>query len=231
MLDENLLKSQATWDFIAQSFDSTRRKPWKQCIDFLNNLKETDIILDLGCGNGRHLIQCTEHFKHVIGLDISRGLLNIAKNKLKENKINNTIFLHADSAHIPLKDETIDAIIYIASLHNVKGRENRVQSLKEIKRILKNEGSALISVWSKWQDKYRKQFFKKWLTKTWKDEFGDIEIYWRQHGLDIPRFYHLYSKKEFREDLQKAGLEIKNIQEVKLVSKKYPDNFFALVKK
>jgi tRNA (uracil-5-)-methyltransferase TRM9 len=231
MLEENLIKNQDTWDSIAQSFDSTRRKPWKQCVDFTNNLKKTDLVVDMGCGNGRHLIQCAEHCKIVIGLDISKELLKIAKNKLKEKKLNNCIFLHADASYVPIKDGTVNAIIYIASLHNIQGREKRIQSLKEIKRILKNDGTALISVWSRWQDKYRKHFFKKWLTKTWKDEFGDIEIYWRQHGIDVPRFYHLYSKKEFVDDLQKAGLEIKNIQETKLVSKKFPDNFFAAVKK
>lgn len=62
-------------------------------------------------------------------------------------------------------------------------------------------------------------------------EFGDINIYWRQHGLDIPRFYHLYSKREFLSDLRKADLEIIDIQDVKMYSEKHPDNYFAVVKK
>ena len=62
-------------------------------------------------------------------------------------------------------------------------------------------------------------------------EFGDIDIYWRQHGLNIPRFYHLYSKREFLDDIHEAGLDLVEIQDVKLRSKKHPDNYFALVKK
>jgi len=88
MLEEDLIKNQITWDSIAHSFDSTRRRPWKQCIDFINNLKETDLAVDMGCGNGRHLVLCAENCKQVIGLDISRVLLNIAKYKLKEKKLN-----------------------------------------------------------------------------------------------------------------------------------------------
>jgi len=116
-------------------------------------------------------------------------------------------------------------------LHNIKGRENRIQTLKELKRILKKEGTALISVWSRWQDKYRKMFFRNLFMDKKELEFGDIDIYWKQHNLNVPRFYHLYSKKEFEEDLKKAGLVIKKIESVKLHSKKYADNFFAIVKK
>jgi ubiquinone/menaquinone biosynthesis C-methylase UbiE len=231
MSDNKTKKNQETWDFIAKSFDKTRRKPWKQCIDFIKTLKETDFVVDMGCGNGRHLILCAEQCKKIIGLDFSKELLLIAKNKLLKKKLINVNFLHSDVTLIPIKDDKLDAIIYIASLHNIHGRKNRIQSLKELKRILKNDGKALISVWSKWQDKYRKLFFKKWFINKDKSEFGDVNIYWRQNGLNIPRFYHLYSKREFVEDLTKAGLKIEKIESVKLSSQKYPDNYFAIVKK
>ena len=231
MLNKNLKKNQETWDCIAESFDKTRRKPWKQCIDFIKTFKETNLVVDMGCGNGRHLVLCAEHCKQALGLDKSKELLCIAKNKSVEKKLKNVIFLHSDVTFIPIKDETVDAVIYIATLHNIQGREKRLQSLRELKRILKKEGNALISVWSRWQDKYRKLFFKKWFTQIDNSEFGDIDIYWRQHGINIPRFYHLYSKREFVDDIKKSGLEIKVIESVKLCSQKHSDNYFALVKK
>jgi len=230
MFDNNISKNQETWDCIAESFDKTRNKPWKQCIDFINTLKETNLVADIGCGNGRHLALCANQCKLAIGLDISEELLLIAKNKLMEKKLKNAVFLHSDASDLPIKNETIDAVLFIASLHNIKGREKRIQSLRELKRILKKEsGIALISVWSRWQDKYRVLFFKKLFAQISKSDFGDLDIYWRQHGLNIPRFYHLYSKKEFVEDLTKAGLEIEKIESVKLCSKKHPDNYFAIV--
>ncbi|MDH7507519.1 MAG: class I SAM-dependent methyltransferase, partial [Candidatus Thermoplasmatota archaeon] len=186
---DNIKKNQETWDLISKSFDKTRQKPWKQCIDFIKKLKKTDTVIDIGCGNGRHLVICAEHCKKVIGLDLSKELLHIAKEKLEEKKLTNAIFLHSDARFIPLKNESVDAALYIASLHNIHGKENRIQSLKELKRILKKEGTALISVWSKWQDKYRKIFLKKFLLKKEELEFGDIDIYWKQHNLNVPRFY------------------------------------------
>lgn len=215
-----------TWDTIAQSFDATRRKPWKKCIEFINTIAKEDLVVDVCCGNGRHLIPCVKRCKKAIGIDLSRELLSIVQKKLDVVNL-----LHSNVVHIPLKCNTVDAVLYIASLHNIKGRDRRIQSLREVRRILKNDGKALISVWSRWQDRYRTQFLKKWFTQTGQAEFGDIDIYWRQHGLDIPRFYHLYSKREFLSDLHKADLKIIDIQDVKIHSEKYTDNYFTMVKK
>ena len=172
MINNHFKKSEKTWDDIAESFDNTRRKPWKQCIDFINELPESYSVADLGCGNGRHLIPCAKHCKRVIGIDISKNLLNIARNKTNKKNLSNVIFIHGNLVKIPIKDNSLDAVLFIASLHNIKGRQNRISSLKEIKRILRNDGKALISVWSRWQDQYRMHFLKRMFIR--REEFGDI---------------------------------------------------------
>lgn len=231
MNEKYIISSQNSWDIIARSFDKTRRKPWKQCIDFINTLSKDYVVADIACGNGRHLIPCARRCKKVIGVDFSRELLKIVKDKVGKEQLNNVEIIYSNVLDLPLEENSIDAVLFIAALHNIKGRKNRIQSLKEIKRVLKKDGKALISVWSRWQDKYRKMFFKKWFILFRREEFGDISIYWRQHGFNIPRFYHLYSKREFLKDLKEAGFEIVNIEDVKIHSKKHPDNFFALCKK
>ena len=224
-------ESQITWDTIAQSFDNTRRKPWKQCVEFLNKCSKNDTLVDIGCGNGRHLLLSGKIFRKAIGIDISIALLKIVKKRIFENKIDNVFLVHSDFVNLPLKSNSADAVLFIASLHNVKGRENRVKALCEVRRILKKDGKVLISVWSRWQDRYRKMFFKKWFTSIGKNEFGDIDIFWRQNGLNIPRFYHLYSKKEFKNDIIKAGLKIVELKSEKIISKKYPDNYFVIAQR
>jgi len=45
MLNDCTGESEKTWDAIAQSFDATRRKPWKQCIDFIDTFTKKDLIV------------------------------------------------------------------------------------------------------------------------------------------------------------------------------------------
>ena len=148
-----------------------------------------------------------------------------------EQGFNNVYLIHGDLIAIPVKKNAFSTVLYIASLHNIQGRDRRIQSLREVRRILDVDGSALISVWSRWQDHYREFFISQQKMGVDEREFGDIEIPWKQDGLDVPRFYHLYDKQEFQEDLQAAGLFIEQIDEVRLRSNTYPDNFFAIVKK
>jgi ubiquinone/menaquinone biosynthesis C-methylase UbiE len=224
-------KSEDTWNAIAHSFDSTRRKTWKKCIDFINNLPKTNIVADVGSGNGRHLIPCAKHCKNVIGLDVSGELLKITQEKLIENNLENVDLVHSDAVNIPLNENSVDAVLFIAALHNIPQRYRRIKALKEINRILKPNGKAIISVWSRWQDKFRQHFLRKCLTNVDRNEFGDIDVYWRQHGLNIPRFYHLYSKRELKQDLEQAGFKILELEGIKYFSKKFNDNYFAVVRK
>ncbi len=229
-MDSNHLKeSEQTWDKIAASFDKTRKKPWQICLDYIKTQDRHNVFADLGCGNGRHLIPASKHFKKAIGVDISSNLLHIVGKKIKKLDIINVKLIHSTLTDIPLKENSVGSIIFIAALHNIKHRKNRVKALIEVKRIMEKKGSAMISVWSREQEKFRDLFNEN---KTQKNkELGDIEIFWRQDKLDVARFYHLYSQQEFKEDILKAGLKIKKFQPVKIVSKKYYDNYFATVTK
>jgi tRNA (uracil-5-)-methyltransferase TRM9 len=223
------LVAQETWDTIAESFDKTRQKPWKYCLDFIKTLPSSAIVADLGCGNGRHLLPCAEKCSSVVGVDISLKLLRIVQKKLHENALRSASLVHADVTALPFKHHYFHTVLFIAALHNIQGQNHRQAALTEVFRILKPEGIALISVWSRWQDKYCKHFLKQFIVR--RREFGDIDIYWRQQNLNIPRFYHLYGKHEFSQELQQAGFQIDRIDSLKLHSKRFPDNYFAVVRK
>jgi len=221
--------AQETWDAIAESFDTTRRKPWDYCLEFILSLNNTDTVADLGCGNGRHLIPCAERCFSVFGVDISSRLLQIVDKRLQSKSIRNVTLVHADVVHLPFADNSFDAILFIASLHNIQGKDHRNDALKEVFRMLRPGGTALISVWSRWQDKFFKQTLKQSIIHP--RTVGDREIYWRQHNLNIPRFYHLYGRGEFLRELQAANFCIDRETNVKIHSKHFPDNYFAVVRK
>lgn len=229
MQSEYRFIAQNTWDTIADSFDTTRQKPWQYCLEYIDSLKYTDVVVDIGCGNGRHLIPCTEQCHSVFGVDISTKLLRIVKKKLFAKSLNTVSLIHADAVHLPFQESCFDAALFIASLHNIQGKDHRRCALNEVARVLKPRGTALISVWSRWQHKYYRYFLKQLLTRA--GEMGDIQIWWRQHNLNIPRFYHLYTRNEFHRELENAGLEIERLESVRLHSRQSPDNYFAVVRK
>jgi ubiquinone/menaquinone biosynthesis C-methylase UbiE len=221
--------AQNTWNAIAESFDTTRQKPWNYCLNFINSLRKSDVVADLGCGNGRHLFPCAQHCSYVFGVDISQRFLHIIHRKLRQTTYGNISLIHGDVVELPFADQTLDAILFIAALHNIQGKEHRHAALREVARVLKPQGTALISVWSRWQDKYYRYFLKEFIIRN--REFGDIDIFWKQHKLNISRFYHLYSRREFIQDLHDADLKIQRIESVRIHSKRFTDNYFAMVKK
>jgi ubiquinone/menaquinone biosynthesis C-methylase UbiE len=227
MKNQRIKDSLETWNAIAQSFNHTRKKTWKFCEEHIHTFNPNSICVDLGCGNGRHLTLLAQQCNQVIGFDISQNLLRIAENRLNKNSIRNTTLIQGDLCHLPFQPNSIDHIIYIAALHNIKQKNNRLQSLHEVYQTLKPKGTALISVWKKDQDRFKKQ------RKTDKhvEEQGDIIVYWRQHSLNIPRFYHLYQKQEFIEELEQVDFKILEIKEIALASKESTDNYYAIVQK
>ena len=51
------------------------------------SLKSNNSVLDLGCGNGRHSISLSNHFKLVHGIDISSENISLANENKRKSKI------------------------------------------------------------------------------------------------------------------------------------------------
>ncbi|KAL3265928.1 hypothetical protein HHI36_010117 [Cryptolaemus montrouzieri] len=60
--------------------------------------------------------------------------------------------LRCDCLSVPLRDDVADACICIAVIHHLATEDRRLRAIKEIVRILKPGGSALIYVWA--QDQF-----------------------------------------------------------------------------
>jgi len=222
---EEILKSlkldlKSTFDEIAEDFDRTRSKPWKECIEFAKTIPKDSIVLDIGCGNGRNMILFSEN-KRVIGLDISRNMVQTAKkNLMKKNLSHKCDLLQSDAVHLPIKESSIDVILYIATLHHISTADERLRSLLELKRTLRKGGRALISVWAFDQPKFE-ELLKEHLKK--KEGFGDVDVEWKgSDGRTFKRFYHLFYGEELKDLALKAELTIKEYY-------KSNNNYYAVV--
>lgn len=176
----------ADYDKFAEEFSKTRQKPWNEVVDFLETLPKSSKIIDIGCGNGRHLIEAKTRGLNAIGIDISRNLLKIAKRKI------GVPLVLGNALALPFKENAFDNSICIAVVHHFKKETERVNCLKEIARITKK--SILVSVWAFEQEKFAKR------------KSLDIHLGWNK---EHPRFYHLFKESELEDLIRRAGLKPK----------------------
>ncbi|WP_288221199.1 class I SAM-dependent methyltransferase [uncultured Clostridium sp.] len=104
----------------------------------INNLKNIvdHEVLDIGGGTGTLAMNLISLGAKVTVLDPEINMTNIAKRKSKELKV-----INGYSHNINLEDSSIDIIIMRDSFHHIIKKE---ETLKECKRVLKNDGMILI---------------------------------------------------------------------------------------
>lgn len=56
--------------------------------------------------------------------------------------------IYADALELPFRSSSIDSVLMVAVFHHFSNEERRLASLREIHRVLKPSGRALITVWS-----------------------------------------------------------------------------------
>lgn len=241
------------YDKIAKDYNFKRLKPWKPLEEFLSYLNDKDysfngICIDLGCANGRNFKILKNNYNKIIGLDNSIEFLKIAKKNLKNpkewNKVEsgNIDLILGDINFLPIRDRVINTFFSIASIHHIKDKKRRSASISQIFKFLNQNGFLLITVWRKWQKKYKNHFFRILLKRIFNPfflrrekkigvgEFGDIYVPWTvsSEGLTVIRYYHLFSKREIKQ-LIKKNLKILAFDIKGGASNK--DNFFILAQK
>jgi demethylmenaquinone methyltransferase/2-methoxy-6-polyprenyl-1,4-benzoquinol methylase len=105
-------------------------------------------MLDIATGTGDFAIECLQlNPDKIIGIDISNGMLNMGREKLKKKSLSNIIeLLHGDSEKINFRDAEFDAVTVAFGVRNF---ENLEKGLKEMCRVLKPGGAAAILEFSK----------------------------------------------------------------------------------
>lgn len=103
-------------------------------------LCDTCSVLDLCCGNGRHMVHLLEHTPRVFGLDYSATLLGYARKTLGSRGR----LLRADMRAIPF-DGAFDAVAnFFTSFGYFTSDAENLSAAREIARVLKPEGRFFI---------------------------------------------------------------------------------------
>ncbi|XP_050189576.1 alkylated DNA repair protein alkB homolog 8 isoform X2 [Myiozetetes cayanensis] len=135
------------YEEIATHFSSTRHSPWPRIVEFLTSLPTGSIVADIGCGNGKYLGISEDLY--MVGCDRSKNLVDICGEKHFQAFV-------CDALSVPMRSGSCDACISIAVIHHFSTAERRLATIRELARLLRPGGMALIYVWAMEQE-YKNQ--------------------------------------------------------------------------
>jgi demethylmenaquinone methyltransferase / 2-methoxy-6-polyprenyl-1,4-benzoquinol methylase len=145
-------KEQVTkmFDNISENYDDLNRVislgidvKWRKKVVKIVADKNPKTILDIATGTGDLAILMTKtSAEKIVGLDLSSGMLEVGKQKIKQKNLSDRIeLIQADSENIPFEDNYFDAITVSFGIRNFETLE---KGLKEIYRVLKPNGVFVI---------------------------------------------------------------------------------------
>lgn len=224
---EMMRLTQNGYDRMAADWSSTRQTFWPELVEKINNFILTDSynakirLLDVGCGNGR-LLSVLDHDRvDYLGVDVSKELLAIAKQKYPDH---NFALVDPDLDGLLLLDDVentnveawFDRIVCIAVLHHVPPSEAE-KWLKNIYDVTEDDAHLLFTTWN--------------LTNTYYqlDEDGDAVIDFMNYKES--RYVHNYDPEEIGELFESVGFEIIEISEMARSTDSGMSNIVILAKK
>ena len=98
-----------------------------------------DLVLDVATGTGNTAFALAPYVRRVIGLDLTREMLDEARKIAAEREIANVDWVIGDAAHLPFQDETFDIYVVRAAPHHFPDVD---QCLAEAYRVLKPDRDA-----------------------------------------------------------------------------------------
>lgn len=177
-----------TYNRIAEDWhrDHTGDNWWVEGTDsFIQKLPHGARVLDVGCGSGTKSKYLADQELKVIGIDISDGLLNIARHEEPRAE-----FRELSMADLDSMPETFDGVFAQASLLHIPKKEAG-EVVKKMANRLVPGGFLYIAVKESREDK--------------PDERVERED---DYGYEYERFFSYFTMEELECYLTEAGLEI-----------------------
>ncbi len=100
-------------------------------------------VLDVATGTGDLAVEASRLSpSKIVGVDISEGMLEVAREKMKSKKLDKLIDLqYGDSENLPFKDNSFDAV---TAGFGVRNFENLPKGLSEMCRVMNTGGKLAI---------------------------------------------------------------------------------------
>ncbi|MDP4000731.1 MAG: methyltransferase domain-containing protein [bacterium] len=186
-------------------------EPRSVVTDYVDSyLTPNQSILDLGSGAGRHSKYLVEKGLRVTAIDMSR--IGVKKTKEILNKHPESNALVADARHLPFEDTSFDSLISnrVLDYNDDEGLES---AFSEIERVLKVDGTCLITVRSTTQPSKENE------SLVMVNELGG-KTFAVTTGDEQGNFQHYFSEQEVRDLGERHHMEVQDIREKQKINKR-----------
>ena len=141
-----------SYDWLTPFYDpivrlTTRENTFKRELADQARIEANHRVLDLACGTATLtiLLKHNQPQAEIIGIDGDAKILEIAKTKAKESGIE-IQFDEGMSFDLPYEDDSFDCVVSSLFFHHLT-RDNKLKTLREVKRVLKSNGEFHIADW------------------------------------------------------------------------------------
>ncbi|RPI79646.1 MAG: class I SAM-dependent methyltransferase [Desulfobacteraceae bacterium] len=108
-----------------------------------------DVIAELGCGTGRITREIVGRpFKDYFAIDFSMESLRLLRSQLSDECQDNILFMKADVCRLPLKADTVHKVVSAQVLEHIPGPTEQQKFVKEIQRVLRVDGTAVLTTYN-----------------------------------------------------------------------------------
>ena len=127
------------------------------------NITKNDIVIDLGCGSGELAIHIAKYCKKLFAVDISPKMIELCKNKISKNNIENIFPICGGLLSYEHKSEPVNIAISNVVLHHLPDFWKLI-ALKKINDLLKPGGRFfLFDVVFSFPVEQHQEFISNWL--------------------------------------------------------------------
>jgi SAM-dependent methyltransferase len=134
-----------------------------RCADFISRHAGPDrVFLDAGAGRGPYSLIAKDLYQKVYCYEYDKSELDAARNHIHADNVE---FSSVDLTAIPLPDDSVDVIVCSEVLEHIPDNKKAVS---ELYRVLKNDGSLLVSMPNRFSLFYQKVYMmhrKSWFPK------------------------------------------------------------------
>ena len=149
-------------------------------------------VLDVGCGDGRHIVEAVRRGSFAVGVDYDAAELRKARERIGDEYVDLVV---ADASRLPFRDATFDAVICTETLEHLPDDDG---ALSEIARLLGGGGILLGAVPSHFTE-----------TLYWRLSRG----YWNTPGGHV----RIYRPRTLASSLAANGLAMDNVHYVHFI--------------